>query len=53
MEPLPLADIVALIEAGRGTEQWTAGERPDVVFVTRLVQPGRCRGGGWNFARPS
>ena len=36
MEPLPLADIVALIEAGRGTEQWNGkGERPDVVFVTR------------------
>lgn len=36
MQPVPLPELVALIETGRGKEQWNGkGERPDVVFVTR------------------
>jgi membrane associated rhomboid family serine protease len=36
LQPMTLPDIIALIESGRGTEQWNGkGERPDVVYVAR------------------
>lgn len=36
MQPMPLPELVALIQGGRGAEQLNGkGERPDVVFVTR------------------